>query len=809
MIVKKEFLTIPLEHLSKDFFLEIHPVSDKENTLFQDDEAHQYNESPFQVIEGNSYFYKLKNQGDWKLKSEKSQGVFRSFSNGTEGAFNPNIFVGTFQIPLINSNSGQTSSIGVEVRSSKISYSKKITDMLINEERSEYQLMLNSIAEHSIELVMQYNVPVQQSYESGIKQIGEHEIYQRFLFVRSLFKNQEFEEAIQKIISNPATKWNTEQEDRDIRSIRRFTPKNIRELTSRSNRVKLLSPILGLKKDVPVKISSSRKIESIDTAENRFIKHILESFLQFCELINVKLGNDEKLHKEFKEVTEIAQRIDNLLNHPFFKDISRPNTLLINSPILQRRSGYRELLKAWLRFHLTAQLSWKFSPEEDNIFSGGKKDIASLYEYWVFFVLFNTLKEKYTCNSSLEPKKWLESLLVPDSNGLGLYLQEGRKQAFEFECNSGKRPLKIKFYYNRSFPGRKKYDVKKEADKAGSYTNPFRPDYTLSVWPKEISENQAEEQEKIVHIHFDAKYKIENFAPFVSVTSEEKSAEQIDVETTEEIEKIEKEERQGKFKNVDLYKMHAYKDAIRRTGGAYILYPGLTSAQDKYKGFHEIIPGVGAFSLKPSIQTDSIANIGSFIEEIITNLQDVLSQRERLAKKQYKILKDKPHNSLDIELDNIARNIGIKEDLDETYVLVGYCKSQKHYNWISSTANKYNIRFGKDYLIDGKMATAKYLVLYEKVGNEIQFKNNVLFELNQNETSLVSDQDLLNLNYPSKPSANQYLLYTIQNELSLGNFKFEFSDEVKDLKDKLSNNSKREIPFAVSLADLLKVRNDK
>lgn len=803
MIVVKEFLIIPLEHLTKDFFLEIHPISGKKNTLFQDDEAHQYNESPFQVIEGNSYFYKLKNQGDWKLNSENTQGVFRSFSNGVEGAFNPNIFVGTFQIPLINTNSGQTSSIGVEVRSSKISYSKQITDKQITEERSEYQLMLNSIAEHSIELVMQYNVPVQQSYESGIEQIGEHEIYQRFLFVRSLFKNQEFEEAVQKIISNPATKWNVEEEDRDIRSVRRFTPKNIRELTSRANRVALLNPILGLN-SVPVKISSSRKIESVDTAENRFIKYILESFLQFCELIIVKLRNEKvKLIQEFKEVNEIAQRIDNLLNQPFFKEISRPTSLRINSPILQRRSGYRELLKAWLRFHLTAQLSWKFSPEEDNIFSGGKKDIASLYEYWVFFVLFKTLNDKYGTNSSKDPKKWLESLLVPDSNGLGLYLQEGRKQAFEFEWNLGKRPLKIKFYYNRSFPGWKKYEVSKEA---GSYTNPFRPDYTLSVWPKEISENKAEELEKIVHIHFDAKYKIENFTPFVSVASEEKSEEQIEKETSKAIEEIEKEERQGTFKNVDLYKMHAYKDAIRRTGGAYILYPGKSLIPDKFKGFHEIIPGVGAFSLRPSIEENSSKNIGDFIDEIIANLEDVLSQRERLSKKQHVIFKDKPEYGVDVELDNLVRKIGISEDLDETYVLIGYCKSQKHYNWISSTANKYNIRFGKDYLIDGKMATAKYLVLYEKIGNEIQFKNNVLFELNQNETSLVSDQDLLNLNYPSKPSAKQYLLYTIQNELSLGDFKFDFHDGVKELKDKLSKNSNREIPFAISLADLLKVR---
>jgi len=166
------------------------------------------------------------------------------------------------------------------------------------------------------------------------------------------------------------------------------------------------------------------------------------------------------------------------LNQPFFKEINRPNSLKINSPVLQRRSGYRELLRAWLRFHLTAQLSWKFDNNEDNLFTGGKKDIASLYEYWVFFVLFRILTEKYGNYAQKSPDKWLEGLIVPDKYGLGLTLQEGKTRAFEFTYNDGKRPLIIKFYYNRPFPGNRTYPDNKGF---GSYSKSFRPDYTLSI----------------------------------------------------------------------------------------------------------------------------------------------------------------------------------------------------------------------------------------------------------------------------------------------------------------------------------------
>jgi predicted component of viral defense system (DUF524 family) len=210
-------------------------------------------------------------------------------------------------------------------------------------------------------------------------------VYQRFIFVRSLFKNQEFEEAVQKIISNPATKWEIEQEVRDVRRIRRFTPKNIRELVSGSNRMNLTTAIGNLT-SIPTKISSNRKVESVDTSENRFIKHILISFQDFCESILPKLIN-AKLTREAEEVQSFSQRLDNLLNQSFFKEINRPNSLKLNSPVLERRSGYRELLRAWLRFHVTAKLSWQFENDQDNLFNGGKKDIASLYEYWVFFVL--------------------------------------------------------------------------------------------------------------------------------------------------------------------------------------------------------------------------------------------------------------------------------------------------------------------------------------------------------------------------------------------------------------------------------------
>ena len=46
---------------------------------------------------------------------------------------------------------------------------------------------------------------------------------------------------------------------------------------------------------------------------------------------------------------------------------------------------------------------------------------------------------------------------------------------------------------------------------------------------------------------------------------------------------------------------------LDRTGGAYVLYPGATSEQ--LKGFHEIIPGLGAFCVRPSKSDDGTEDL--------------------------------------------------------------------------------------------------------------------------------------------------------------------------------------------------------
>ena len=122
-----------------------------------------------------------------------------------------------------------------------------------------------------------------------------------------------------------------------------------------------------------------------------------------------------------------------------------------------------------------------------------------------------------------------------------------------------------------------------------------------------MNEEEAEISENIIHLHFDAKYKISKL-------------DLIHVNSDNQLEDEKNQNRSGQFKNGDLLKMHAYKDAIRRSEGAFIIYPGDKDSTKRVE-YHEILPSLGAFPLTP--QNDkAIVHFKSFIKEIMQNIAD-------------------------------------------------------------------------------------------------------------------------------------------------------------------------------------------
>ncbi|MEE4198598.1 MAG: DUF2357 domain-containing protein [Bacteroidales bacterium] len=661
-------MNINLDHIEEGLQLIIDAKAD--NSLYFLSDALENGEAPHQLIEGYYYDYELNNTNCALAKSHIIQPHSRKKHLGTIA---PNIYVGTLKIPVLKKGK-EIGEAYLEIRSAKADY------------RRDYRDMLEFITEKCTDLLLQANSPVSHNFETDFNKDNKT-LYQKFAFIKSILATDEFAASVHRIVSSPVTHWQETTEQKDIRNIRRFRNSNIKELVKGRNRTHLPENHYLYQysmHSLPGKVSKVRKIDTVDAPENRFVKFALESFLHFVSNINKKATKDSRLKLE-SELLE--KELESLLNHSFFKEISRPETLRLNSPVLQRKEGYREVLRVWLMFDLAAKLVWKGG---DDVYKGGKKDIATLYEYWLFFKLLELFKSIF----EIKPKD-ISDLIKETADGLNLQLIQGNHTALDGIFDTGTRKLKVRFNYNRSFGGQKNYPF------SGSWTTTMRPDYTLSFWPYGISEREAEIQELIVHIHFDAKYKITNITHLLNK------------ESTENLDSEKEENRKGIYKNADLLKMHAYKDAIRRTGGAYVLYPGYTPVMKK--GFHEIIPGLGAFPVRPSKTDDGISELKGFIQDVINHFINRASQREKIAYRRYDIFKNKPNKNDEVN-EILPETYGENRNLipDDTFVLVGYYNSSEQYTWITQS-KLYNFRMGSgtgSLILDKETVSAKYLLLH-------------------------------------------------------------------------------------------------
>src|SRR5438309_9274268 len=109
------------------------------------------------------------------------------------------------------------------------------------------------------------------------------------------------------------------------------------------------------------------------------------------------------------------------------------------------------------------------------------------------------------------------------------------------------------------------------------------------------------------HCHYDDKYRVEDWRGQFC----------IDDENVVLDEEKRAEEREGAPRREDLLKMHAYRDAIRRTEGAYVIYPGRQGQENvSWFAFNDVLPGLGAFALRPGPGiAGGLDNLRTFLED--------------------------------------------------------------------------------------------------------------------------------------------------------------------------------------------------
>lgn len=359
---------------------------------------------------------------------------------------------------------------------------------------------------------------------------------------------------------------------------------------------------------MPEQVAVTKKHDSLDTPANRFIKFALEKFDSVCVGLVEALDSDvqEKQSECRDEAVAIHLMLENIFRDHFFGEVGVLDIMPQNNQVLQKREGYSQIFSAYSMIDLALQLDWK---GKDEVYEGESKNVALLYEYWLFFELYKIIKSIDGCNV-VEVR---ENPFLMVNDGITVSLEQGKKSCQAFEIKKYK--TKINLYYNRTFSKTEFQTMMYE----GSYSRPFRPDYTIAIYPdfydkgRYNGEEEAVKNGAVSYIHFDAKYRITDLTSLIGKNTES-------LEDEEELLEDKIGSVVNTYKRGDLLKMHTYNDAIRRTIGSYVLYPGtgdLAHKKNTFSLYDEVLPGIGAFAIRPSIDATGEAELKDFIAELI------------------------------------------------------------------------------------------------------------------------------------------------------------------------------------------------
>jgi len=670
------------------------PLSDRALQLASDEETRRWGTETVQLLEGVEYRYVVEG-----LEGEVACGPEAVFTpddrSGRTGRLRPRLNVGRMELTVRHGD--RTLRGAVEVRARKVDYLR------------DYRGMLRDLATIMTEVVMRRFGTSSQRFASDTTRDAPT-LYQRFALLRSLLDDGTLDASLREVEARPHRRWGGRHEA--VAPGRPFPAGShvARQIAKSGPRRPWREAPSGAAVDtLPLRLDAVRTEETLDTAENRFVAYALRRWLSLLDDLR---GRVEP--RAWTEVDALADQLAAHLRHEMFADIGAMQRVPAESQVLQKREGYREVFRLFFAVEAAAMLAW--TPDEGT-WHAGVRDVAVLYEHWVYLRLAGVVAR--VCGVPLDPG----ALVCEDEGGMKVTLRRGADPVLQATVTRRGRPIDVALFYNRSFNSSANGHVD------GSWTRGMRPDCSLQIAPR------APDAEP-VWLHFDAKYRVE--------------------EVSELFGKVDEEVVTGRAQRDDLAKMHAYRDAIRRTAGAFVVYPGDHLA--RFERYHELLPGLGAFPLAPTYDEGTSrgeARLENFVREVIEHAAGRATQHERWRYWTTQIFADPPQGR-----GAVAPLVDDRPPAD-VGLLVATLKSPAHLAWVRKQM-RYNLRAdGREgsVAISPALLAARYVLLHgEGVAT-------CLWRLGD-AVEAVTGETLAALEYP-EPGGTLYLLLRLEAELLL------------------------------------------
>jgi len=613
------------------------PARHETSPLWDEPEGERDGLARIQVQEDGEYLFDLECGDSREPASWQPSELFDADDeSGRHGRLRPRLQTGTVTIEA--SVGGTILRGALEVRSRKLTYLE------------DYRWMLGGIAEQAAELLMQKFAAARLNRFAIDEGSSARSVYQQFCYLQARLAAPDFEASMQRIISAPDRTFEPEIVRRPAQAGVPATSATVRAFARPGPRLPAGSAPPGLPSpprwfDVP------RHEESLDTDANRFVLHALRSWLSVLRIVEDRFraaSSGGPGERGRREAAALRDKLDAWLAAGIWRGVGVLDRHPGGNQVLMKRPGYRDVLHTYLESQAASRLSWDGA---DDVFGAGQRDVAALYEFWAYLQMVEIVKS--LCSGGVD----VADLIADDGDAMTLKLRRGVEAAVSGSATVEGRRLDLKLFFNKT------YGARTGIDGFGSWSLQFRPDCTLEVARASFGGRTA-----VSLLHFDAKYRLDRIAEVDNLAP------------------------QGDARRDDILKMHAYRDAIRRTSGAYVLYPG-TEARN-LREYREVVPGIGAFPLRPA-QDGRADGAGArrlrhFIGSVMRHLASDASAEERAAFWSFRSFeKEVPASA------PLVAAAALTFPPADTPVLLGYVKSPEHWRWIcrgGSEPLQYNLR---------------------------------------------------------------------------------------------------------------------
>ncbi|WP_441962364.1 DUF2357 domain-containing protein [Mycolicibacterium houstonense] len=627
--------------------------------------------------EGGIYRYEISSDAT-NVDVEPREVFDPDDESGKQGRLRPGQAVGRLRIQVVDRAAGLKATADVDVLALKLDH------------ETEYRQMLTDISTVAAEAVLQGFAP--STLDLAPSDLPAELLYLRFAIIAAYLQDPAFEAAIARVTSQPHRTWISEQEIRPIGSPFPAGAAFRRAVCAPGPRVPWPGGSAALA-SLPAVLTRDRAEASVDNSANQFVKFALERWrvvtLDVLDVLAPAAQNVESgpLRRGMQIAADVGAQLDEHLAHPIFREVSSLRRMPMSDQVLLKRAGYREVFRTFAMTESGPTV--RIDREDlDDVFAASQRNIATLYEFWCFLAAVDSLGR--VCGEDRTARAFIVA-----RDGMSLTMRSGLASKLSWSVTRGGRRLRVEVFFNRTFSG--------GDDRRGSWSQAMRPDCSVRIRPEDSTPSSVSTHDLEVWLHFDAKYRVDNLLAQLAPAPE--SDELLEESTTS-----------GGAKRDDLLKMHAYRDAIARTAGAYVLYPG-SEIKDirRHPGFKEVLPGLGAFPLRPSSQglPSSSQALDQFFNDVFDHVASQVTRDER-----QRFWAATVHRPGEPVLASSLTTDFLDEPPADTDVLLGFVRSPDQRQWIERV-RQYNIRAGERVgavEIGGRELGAKLLLLYERFG---------------------------------------------------------------------------------------------